>query len=91
MSQNWSKLRWLGCFLLAAASCRSTPDLKPPKAPEDYRLPPNTDDRFSKPINYPKSKAEDDYFKAKQMDDLTTPGPGKGPGIMTPGINRPTY
>jgi len=89
MRARSGNLRWLGILLLLFASCKSTPGLKPPKGPEDFRLPPTSDERFSKPINYPKNKADEDYFKAKQMDDSTTPiNPAHGAG-MTPGIARP--
>jgi hypothetical protein len=81
-----NKLGWLGSLLLAVASCRTTPpDLKPPKGPEDFRLPPTSDDRFSQPIDYPKNRFEEDPLKAKMQDDTPAALPGKtGPG-MTPG------
>jgi hypothetical protein len=81
------KLGWLGGVLLVAASCRSNPDLKPPKPPESYALPPASDPRFSQPPIYPKDRSQDDFFKSKQDTDpanqLGKPGGmGAGPGRM---------
>jgi hypothetical protein len=88
MGWKRNKLRWLGSLLLVAASCQSPPELKPPRGPEDFRLPPTSDERFSKPINYPKNKADDDYIKARQIDDMNPSPMGRGAG-MSPGVARP--
>jgi hypothetical protein len=73
-------LRWLGVLVLAAASCHSgVPDLKPPKGPDEYVLPP-PDPRFSQPVTPPREKFQDDFFKSKLDGDPQPPGLGRPQG-----------
>jgi hypothetical protein len=75
-------------LVLTVVSCHSTvPDLKPPKAPDEYRLPP-PDARFSEPVTPPKEKFQEDLLKSKLDNETPMPGPGRTPGAapgMTPG------
>jgi hypothetical protein len=87
MRAGFFKLCWLGGLLLAVMSCRSTPELKPPKQQEHYGLPPN-EDRYRLPPDYPPNKFQQDPLKAK--DDSEIKGP-MGPTGMGPGVGRPGY
>lgn len=88
MSLKSGRLHWLVGLLLVVAGCKSPPELKPPKQPDDYRLPPANDDRFSKPLTYPKDRFEQDFFKARQQEQDTVSPLGR-PGSSPGGIGRP--
>jgi hypothetical protein len=68
--------------LLGLLGCHSDANLRPPKQPEAYRLPPESDPRFSEPVSYPKQLLfQDAIHKADQ--DPSEKGPGfhaGGPG-----------
>jgi hypothetical protein len=67
--------RWLGIGLVALASCRTPPPVtKPPREPEAYRLPPESDIRFAS-TDYPKEA----YKDSKDADPLR-----KASGTMGP-------
>jgi len=74
----------LGGLLLAVAiGCSTDKDqLRPPKQPEEFRAPPETDPRYSKPIEYPKDTMTDQDPSQKKGKDG-----GKGPGGKGGGIN----
>jgi hypothetical protein len=83
---SW-KLRWVGCLLLAAASCRSLtqPDLKPPKAKDDYTPIPAGEKRYEVPIVYPDDK-KDDAFRPRQQTDPMQQPPSPSGRSTTPGF-----
>jgi hypothetical protein len=79
---------WLGRFGLLAAfggafGCATTrgPDLKTPM-PEQYRLPPSDDPRFSQPVNFPKDVLNQEPVKAPSP---TKPAGGPGGGLSSAG------
>jgi hypothetical protein len=83
---NWIRRNWLWAVGLAAcAGCWTTkPDIKPPKHPEEYVLPPVTETRFSAPPNYPK-EASKELGPKKGLDQPGMPPAGgsrfgAGPG-----------
>jgi hypothetical protein len=93
-------MRWirhtLGLLLLPiclGGCATSEPQLKPPKAPEEFNAPPDNDSRYNKPIEYPKEAIDQDPLnKAKGNNPGGPGGPGGGkagmPGRMggTPGF-----
>jgi hypothetical protein len=75
-------LRTVGLILLAAGGCHLQPDLKPPKEPESFVLPPENDKYTLQPICYPSEVlASDDSRKTNQ----TPAGAKKGPPGAVPG------
>jgi hypothetical protein len=73
MRRLWDATRLLTIALLGLAGCRTTdPPTKPPKPPEEYKLPPDADRRYSQPPEYPKDSLNKD------------PGP-KNSGMGGPG------
>jgi hypothetical protein len=75
MLRYWGGLGLLSAALWGLAGCATTESeiKKPPKPPEEYKLPPEDDPRFNKPVEYPKDVFEKDPLqqKAKAKD---TPG-----------------
>ena len=70
-------LRWLGTALLLVTGCLSNkPNLRPPKRPEEFTLPPETEARFSKPITYPEGTPNSSTPKKKLLGN---PGPMNSP------------
>jgi hypothetical protein len=56
-------MRALGLALLLVLGCKSTKqDLRPPKQPEVLNVPPESESRFTQPLEYPK-----DTPKASQI------------------------
>jgi hypothetical protein len=86
MGKGSSKLLWLGTLLLAAVGCKNGSELKPPKQPDDYRVPPLDNQRYSNPVVYPKEKSDEDSFKARIQERDAIP---TIPGRPTPGIPQP--
>jgi hypothetical protein len=82
----------LGLLLLiqvGLSGCTTTePQLKPPKAPEEFNAPPENDPRYNKPIEYPKETMEQDYLLKKAKKDKDTPGPTTSPRQAA---TRPTF
>jgi hypothetical protein len=71
------RIRCFGAALLALAGCWSTqPNLKPPSHPEEYRLPPSDDARFSSYIEYPKDTLNQDTILKNNKNQPGMPGPG---------------
>jgi hypothetical protein len=61
MRRLWDATRLLTATLLGLAGCHTTdPPAKPPKPPEEYRLPPDSDRRYSQPPEYPKESLNKD-------------------------------
>jgi hypothetical protein len=81
----------LGAALLCLTGCWETEaNLRPPKQPEEYRLPPEDDARFSSPPSYPKGTLNQDYIKKdKEREENNKPGfpssHGGGPGVSGAG------
>jgi hypothetical protein len=74
--------------LLAALGCHSDANLRPPKQPEAYNLPPENDPRFSQPVSYPKPLLFQDSIHKADQDPSGVPGTGirgaggpAGPGM----------
>ena len=75
-----SRLRVLGPGLLwlALAGCASQPTTitLPPPPPDEWRLPPENDPRFSQPPSYPR----DVLNQGPTKKNYSSGGPGGGPG-----------
>lgn len=58
---------------------------RPPPHPEEFKLPPSEDSRFSKPVQYPKNLLNNDILQSRMAKKDSQKGPGmtKGPGGMT--------
>jgi hypothetical protein len=82
------KLRWLGALLLAAVGCRSPHDLKPPKHPDEFTLPPQQDKRFSGPAVYPDEKKYDPIKLRQQEEEALQQQMQSGKSGMTPGFTH---
>jgi hypothetical protein len=65
----------LSAVLLATlGGCTLTEkELKPPKAPEEYRAPPEGDPRYCNPIDYPKETMDNDELAAKAKKKAASP------------------
>jgi hypothetical protein len=75
---------WLVLLLFLASGCRTTrPELEPPPQPENFTLPPESEQRYKNYAIYPRDTREPDYLKKVPTPNLTpTRGPrGIGPGI----------
>ena len=65
----------LGAALLCLPGCWHTDsNLHPPKQPEEFRLPPEDDPRFSNPPSYPKGVLNQDYLKKDKEREENKPG-----------------
>lgn len=63
----------------------SDKEVRPPKPPEEFVVPPEDDARYGKPHEYPKDTLDQDMLLKKTKDGgKSTPGPigGRGPGAM---------
>ena len=69
--------------LWAALGCQSDANLRPPKQPEAFILPPESDARFSLPIEYPRNTLFQDSIHKADQDPIGVPGAGtmRGPGM----------
>ena len=92
MRTLFGRLRWLGVLVLGLGGCWTTqPELKPPKQPERYAVPPQDDARFSQPIQYPKGTLNQEPAKKTIKNDPNNPAGGMGrmgPGMMSGGPMR---
>jgi hypothetical protein len=72
-------------LLLALGGCTLTEQqLKPPKPAEEYNAPPETESRYSKPIEYPKETMDNDVLlKRAKSKGPGTPGPLNKMGAAT--------
>jgi hypothetical protein len=61
MRRLWGGLSWLLATLLGVAGCGTKEvTLRPPKHPEEITVPPQQDDKFSNPPEYPKESLNQD-------------------------------
>ncbi len=83
-------LSWLGAALLGLAGCTSQqPNLKPAPHPEEFKLPPGDDARFSSYIEYPKELLNNDTLKRDKGQAVDMAGKnvgrfGAGSGMAQP-------
>jgi hypothetical protein len=82
----------LGLLLVALgglAGCKptTTNQLRPPKPPEEYNIPPDEESRFSQPPEYPKDTLNKDNL-IRPKDSSTGPPGSPGSGSGAPGSNR---
>ena len=86
MRTMWSSLVALIAALLLIAGCYSTErvKLKAPKHPESYDLPPTSDAKWDKPIEYPKGTLNKDNIKQDSDKD----GPNGQPKMGGPQAPR---
>jgi hypothetical protein len=72
---------------LAGCALSESNQVKPPKPPEEFRAPPESDPRYSRPTEYPKETMEQDAIlkKAKEAGKGASP-----PGGMRPGMGATT-
>ncbi len=92
MAASWRRIGWVGCILLLAAGCWNTkPSVKPPPHPDEFKLPPEDDARFSKPLEYPKGALNQDFIRKKgstgadPSDPMGAPGRSAVGGGLGPG------
>jgi hypothetical protein len=69
--------------MLGALGCHSDANLRPPKEPEAYNVPPDNDPRFSQPVSYPKNLLFQDSIHKADQD--ASPSGVPGSGIRTAG------
>src|SRR5262249_24191230 len=85
---------WAGLGLLLAAlgcltGCKPTTNqLRPPKPPEEYAIPPEDEARFSQPPEYPKDTLNKDNLIRPKDSSSGLPGAGGPAGAGAPGGNR---
>jgi hypothetical protein len=77
-------LRLLSAAWLVALGCHNRQNLRPPKRPEEYTLPPEAEARFSKPIAYPEGTPNSSIPRKKLLGN--GPGGGSGLGMGAPGM-----
>lgn len=74
----------VGMAFSVASGCHHAPHdpTRPPPHPEEFKLPPAEDARFSKPVQYPKNLLNNDVLQSRmaKKDSNKGPGMGKGPG-----------
>jgi len=60
---------------------------RPPAAPEEFRVPPDREARFSKPVEYPKGLLNMDILQSRMAKNAQGgakgPSPGGRPGTMS--------
>jgi len=80
--------RGLGVAILCLPGCwwNADDNLRPPKHPEEFKLPPEDDPRFSNAPSYPKGLLNRDYLKKDQEREDNAPGGSpRGPHFGGPG------
>jgi hypothetical protein len=83
--RNLLGLSALLLLLLVLGGCTLTEkELKPPTPPEEFNAPPETDPRYSKPIEYPKDTMDTDALLNKAKKAGKKNGP-PGATSTTPG------
>jgi len=82
---------WAGCMgILLSAGCVTDRRLTRPEHPEEFRLPPQDDPRYSKPLEIPR-----EYLDPKkprnpfEKNDFTPPNINPGAGGVGPAPGRP--
>ena len=82
MRHRCVKTRWLGAILLGLAGCQTAqPELKPAQQPEEFRVPPTDDPRFSSPTKYPKETLNQDLLRKPDAPGPFNPAAGRMPGM----------
>jgi hypothetical protein len=84
MRRVWYLLGLSLATLFGTLGC-ANPDsnLRPPKHPEEFTVPPENDPRFAQPVSYPKSTLFQDSIHKLEGE----PGaPGGGAGMRGPGM-----
>jgi hypothetical protein len=86
MRRTRNTLGLLFLMLVGIQGCALTDnDVKPPRPQEEFKAPPDTDPRYSRPIEYPKETMDQDALLKRQKDALkSTPGPISSPRSPTP-------
>jgi hypothetical protein len=69
MREKWMAVAISLISICAFLGCKSEPKLKPPAHPEELKLPPLADQRYSSP-DYPKAAFKSDNDKKKDPDEL---------------------
>lgn len=90
MRGKWMAVAITLVSLSAFLGCKSEPKLKPPPHPEELKLPPLADQRYSLP-DYPKAALKSDNDKKKEPDDLAGMAGRSmsGPNRLTAGGGMP--
>ena len=81
MRRTWTSWAVLLSLLLALAGCDTLErhKVKPPKHEELYTVPPETDPKWDRPLEYPKGTLNQDSIKKRLEQDKEAAKPG-GPG-----------
>jgi len=83
MRRTWLGIRCAACTILALTGCvTSNPfqmprRIKPPPIEEKFDLPPEADNRYSQPPQYPKDTLNKDNRNKDLDEPLGLQGPGK--------------
>lgn len=74
----------VGMGLILGCHHTVTDPNRPPPHPEEFKLPPSEDSRFSKPVQYPKNLLNNDILQSRMAKKDNQKGPGmmKGPSGM---------
>jgi hypothetical protein len=84
----WSGLGLLLVALAGLTGCKPTNNqLRPPKPPEEYNIPPEEEARFSQPPEYPKDMLNKGNLIQPKDGSAGLPAAGPG-GAGAPGSNR---
>ena len=68
-----------GLLLAVVGGCTSDRDqVRPPKPPEEFKAPPESEAKYSRPQEYPKETMDQDALMKKAKD--AAKGAGGGPG-----------
>jgi hypothetical protein len=73
-------LKMLTLALAIIGCAKNQKFVPPPKHPDEYKLPPDQDARFSKPVEYPNNVLNEDKIRKPADPDANVPGKNGGPG-----------
>jgi hypothetical protein len=76
----WDGLGLLAAALLGLVGCATDNQVKAPKHPEEYNVPPEDDRRYSQPPEYAKELLNKDVIVKPDKGDGGPGGPPGGPG-----------
>jgi hypothetical protein len=83
----WLVRMWGAACLVMMLGCVSPkPNLKPPKEPEKFNLPPDADARYVDPVKYPEGTPRAAQLKRWGPDQGGTIGASTTPGMTNPGM-----
>ncbi|MSR30105.1 MAG: hypothetical protein EXR99_01245 [Gemmataceae bacterium] len=86
MKGSWRPLaQFFSLAILMAPGCVWNDHLKPPTRPEEYKLPPMEDKRFSQPVQFPKGTLNPEPIKKATSNDKSKPGFRPGGSGGNPG------